>query len=358
MPVGDTEIMQQQRRLCFVAGRSGGHILPGLTLAQRYKEQQNASIIFFSTATTLDTTIINSHSMVDAYIPLALDNVPRRISGYPLFLVHVIKAFVTSLYHLRKLRPEEVISMGGYISIPVCLAARLLRIPVDIFELNALPGKATRFLAPAARTVYTCFKSTATHLPKAHCSLASYPIRFNVRQHKVALHTLFPTFSSNRKTLFVVGGSQGSLFINSLIKEWLEACPDIHNSVQVIHQTGAQDTTDWHSFYAHYNIPAHIFAYHNKIDDYYAAADLIICRSGAGTLHEILFFGKQCITIPLETASTDHQVENAKSMTQHYPDLFTVVYQKDILTAKPSVFAHIIQRLHMPDQDKSRTVYL
>src|SRR5579871_6298074 len=116
--VGSSEIMQP-RTLCFVAGRSGGHILPGLTLAQRYKEQHNASIIFFSTATTLDTTIINAHGVVDTYIPLALDNVPQRILSYPLFLINVVKTFVVSLYHLHKLRPEAVISMGGYISIPV-----------------------------------------------------------------------------------------------------------------------------------------------------------------------------------------------------------------------------------------------
>jgi UDP-N-acetylglucosamine--N-acetylmuramyl-(pentapeptide) pyrophosphoryl-undecaprenol N-acetylglucosamine transferase len=345
---GERGNMPITKTVCWVAGRSGGHILPALTLAQQHKQAHpQDTVLFFSTDTNLDTAITKAERTVDSYIPLTLDNVPKSLFGYPYFMLKAGRAFIKSLYYLRCHRPQSVMSMGGYISIPVCLAARLLRIPVDIFELNAVPGRATKFLARYARTVFICFVDSARHLPQAHCVVAPYPLRFTQvhRQRTQQEARTLAHLSVTKRTLFVLGGSQGSLFINNLVKSWIEHNPQLHDTIQVIHQTGAQDATDWVTFYAQHNIPARVFAYHASLDDYYLASDLIICRSGAGTLHEILFFGKRCITIPLETASTDHQIDNATSMAQQYPELFTVVYQKEVIHEQKKVFESITQHL-------------
>ncbi len=127
-----------------------------------------------------------------------------------------------------------------------------------------------------------------------------------------------------------MGGSQGSLFLNTCIKKWIQQAADTQD-IQFIHQIGHQDTFDWQTFYNNNNIAAYIFTFSNTIQDCYNAADVIICRAGAGTLFEIAFFNKPCITIPLETAYTDHQVTNACAFKKLYPTNVTILYQKEII---------------------------
>ncbi|MCK4518070.1 hypothetical protein KAT92_04795, partial [Candidatus Babeliales bacterium] len=101
---------------------------------------------------------------------------------------------------------------------------------------------------------------------------------------------------------------------------------------QVIHQTGSRDKTDWHNFYKQQNIPAHVFAYEDHIQDFYLLANLIICRAGAGTLFELAFFAKKAVVIPLKAKTTDHQIANAREMAKRYPDLFIVREQEALLS--------------------------
>ncbi|HZW61370.1 MAG TPA: UDP-N-acetylglucosamine--N-acetylmuramyl-(pentapeptide) pyrophosphoryl-undecaprenol N-acetylglucosamine transferase [Candidatus Babeliales bacterium] len=317
--------------LCFVAGRSGGHIVPALTLAQQHKKDNpDARIIFFSTHTALDISLIQNRSFIDKHLPLKLDNVPyARIYRYPSFIWHFIYSIFVSVNALRQIRPTQVISMGGYISIPVCIAAKLLRIPITIYELNAIPGKAAKVTAYVAKTVAVCFEQAAHRLPANKCEIKPYPVRFTESDKTLtqakALELIH--FCNERTTLFILGGSQGSVFINELIKEIIEKHPELHATLQIIHQTGAYDKHNWHAFYTRYKIPAIIFAYHDQVEHYYAAADLIICRSGAGTLWEIAFFNKKAITIPIVTKTTDHQVDNAQAIVALHPQLFTMLMQ-------------------------------
>lgn len=321
-------------RICFVAGKSGGHILPCITLAQQaINKHPNYEVMFFSTTTSLDKQLINGNAIIKHYIPLKLEAFPKKkLYLYPRFIWHVIKAFYSSFNHLRKLKPEVVISTGGHIAIPVCIAARLLNIPIELYELNAIPGTAIKFLAPFAYKIWICFEKSTNFLPARKCTLTNYPIKFTdqakIITHEQALKNI--NFSSERKTILVLGGSQGSLFINAAIRRFFERNQAWRHKIQIIHQTGASDTTDWHTIYAHLNIPSLVFSYSEKLGDYYMAADLVICRSGAGTLAEVSFFDKKCITIPLETATTNHQVDNALAAAHMRPDLFKIVRQDEI----------------------------
>ena len=157
----------------------------------------------------------------------------------------------------------------------------------------------------------------------------------------------------------VLGGSQGSIFINNLIKNWIEKNrsdnPPTHkategkpfsaepdeasgrtalnknlSNIQIIHQTGDSDSTNWDEFYSKQNIPAYYFKYSNKIKEFYQISDLVICRAGAGTLFELEFFAKKALIIPLETVYTDHQLDNALAMAKKNQDLFKVIRQREI----------------------------
>jgi len=344
--------MTKKQYIGFVAGRSGGHILPALTLAQQYKEKYpETKIIFFSTNTKLDRSLLDKQKIVDHRIHISLGNFPyKKIYKYPLFLWQLNIAFLRSFYYLVRYRPDNIIALGGYISIPICIVAWLLKIPRELFELNVIPGKATCFLAPIIPHIAVCFDQTKKHLSEDKCYTTTYPVHFctNAKtiSKKDALAAL--TFLSMRKTIMILGGSQGSAFINHIAKEWVNENPEYQKKIQIIHQTGLlHDKYELEEFYANYSIPALVFDYYDELEYCYQAADLIICRSGAGTLFEVNFFKKPCITIPLETTITSHQYYNAKAMESNSPSFFTVIQQKELKATRQllnKAIAHHLQK--------------
>lgn len=326
--------------LCLVAGKSGGHIIPCLSIAQHWKtEHQDSSIIFFSTNSTLDKQIISNNKLVDIHVPLTFGT----HTHYFLSIRHALSAFFKSFIFFWRNRPKKIITTGGAVAVPVCLAAWMLRIPIELYELNAIPGKAIKFLSPFAHHIFVCFNYTQRFFPQHKCQHIQYPVRFTKSDHldkEQALQSI--GFSTGKKTIFIIGGSQGSHYLNTLMHEWLEQYPQVYNHIQIIHQTGSH-MSDIQAWYAHNNIPAHVFAYHDNLAHYYNAADLIISRAGAGLLFEIAFFKKKCLIIPLETKSTNHQKDNALAMAQEYPALVTVLKQSD----KENIFIYLIMQLQI-----------
>ncbi len=322
--------INKQRTICFVAGKSGGHIIPCLTLAQRYKEKDtNLHILFFSSNHTLDKKLVNNNQTIHTAIVLELAK-NRAWYRLPLLALSLGIACAKSMYYLSKYKPERVISTGGIVAAPVCVAAWFLRIPIDLYELNAMPGKAIQYLAPLATTVHVCFAETEKYFTSRQCVHTQYPIRYiQQRDHRTKA---LPQFCNKRITLFVQGGSQGSQLINNQIKTVIEHNPDICHNVQIIHQTGSTSDIDWHDFYRQHHVPAHVFDYDHNIEAYYGVADLVICRSGAGTLFEIVFFKKDCITIPLETKTNNHQLHNARAIVAAYPQQFAMIRQNETIS--------------------------
>ena len=316
---------------CFVAGVSGGHILPALNLAHDLKQQDpNARIIMITTHGDLDTKLLQQQNNLEHHA-LRLRAVPyRQWYTLPLFAYEAIASFIQSLRILYTAQPERVITTGSHIALPVCAAAWILRIPIELIALDVEPGKTLLALAPLATIVTTCFEQTKNYFPKNQCVVRPYPLSpymrclLSTREHIVSELT----FDSTKKTLLIVGGSQGSVSLNNAIKALICAHPDIAKTMQIIHQTGSFDTTNWPEFYAQHGITAHAFAYNSELVRYYAAADCIITRAGSGSLHEILHLKRPCIIIPLITHTTHHQRANAQAMRERHPDLVQVLEQE------------------------------
>ncbi len=324
-----------KQTIAFAAGRSGGHIIPALTLAQEIKAaNQQAEILFFTTAHPLDQAIIKKQGgVIDKHVALKLGNIPFfNIFKILVFFINFTRAFCRAFSWLRHYRPEKVIGMGGYICLPVCFAARFLKIPIHLYDLDAKPGKATRFLAKHAQKIHICFEQAKEFLPADKCELAAYPIRFAASVKNLSQESSLSQLklTPNKKTIFINGGSQGSLFINNCIKEWLDLNPHLHSLIQIIHQTGSSDSFDWKTHYYDLEIPAVVFSYKEDLSPCYAAADIIISRAGAGSLFESLFFNKACLAIPLETSATSHQKDNARSLSHQHPQLFTMLTEQEI----------------------------
>lgn len=318
--------------VCAVASGSGGHIIPCITFAQIYKKMPEQPLLFIGNSHQLDITIQQHCSGISRSVTLNLSKVPyRQWWKFPLFGLQLIATFVKSYILLYRHKPSVVITTGGYLSIPVCLTAWLLRIPIDIFELNAQPGRTTKLLAPFARTLFICFKGTQKYFKK-QTTLTAYPLRFNPSDKQPAI--------TEKPTLLLLGGSQGSAFFNIMLES---ISTEFLRTVRIIHQTGAADLHKVQAFYKRCDLDAVVFAYHHNLAEYYNQASLVICRAGAGSIFETVFFEKPCIIIPLATATTSHQQDNAFAAVQDNPHLVTVLLQQDIIR-KPSRLQEMIQK--------------
>ncbi len=340
--------------LLAVAAGSGGHILPALTLANDWKlEQADRRVVFITGATPLEHRIIEQQTDIDRtiHMPLARFSL-RKWYLFPILCVQIARLFIKSFFTLFEHKPQRVITTGGIHAIPVCLAAWTMRIPIDVYELNVLPGKAVMVLKYFATNLFCVFKETQQHLPKS--TLVAYPIRHEIKQAQMPIPTLITLinrqhaseqywvpFEVQRKTIFILGGSQGSQLLNKLIKVFLTENPTMKQRVQIIHQTGSFEETDWQHFYKHLDIPAIAFSYDPLIAHYYQLADLIMCRAGAGTLFEIAYLRRPCIVIPLLAQTTNHQMYNAQAMAKAHPEIFTVLSQEAIATNHEALFEQI-----------------
>lgn len=333
--------------ICCVAGKSGGHIIPCLTIIKNNHNQEHKNVLFFSSNTPLDKTILSDNKLVTWHVMLPLST---RAGSYITTLFNACRSFVISFFYLWKHKPTQIITTGGIVAIPTCMAGFILRIPITLYSLDAVPGKAIQFLTPLATSIVTPFATSQKYFPAQKYSVAPYPIKFNAKiDQTTALQKL--GLSSERKIIAILGGSQGSRFLNQYMQQWINDPSFPTNTLQIIHQTGSLDDTDWKQLYASKNISAHVFSYHPDLALMYAAANIIICRAGAGTLFEIKFFNKPCIIIPLMTNTTTHQVDNAHAMASEYPEQFYTLAQSDVEKDPRMLYTHINQIINPTDQD-------
>lgn len=347
--------------LCTVASGSGGHILPALIASQTWhKKNPLGSIIFCTGTATLDKKIISGYPFITNIYHFSFSKFSfKKCWLMPLILVQILFGCIKSLVIIIRHKPQTIIATGGLIALPICMVGRLLKSRIELYELNVIPGKAARILFPFVHVIFTPFENTKKHCSfmgknfSHKCIQCTYPLRFSpqdkIFDKKEIIHTLSTkttqAFTEHRKTLFILGGSQGSMLLNTIIKNFVLYNPEILPHLQIIHQTGNLDSFDWADFYRSKNIPAFIFAYFEHIQQCYQLADLIVCRAGAGTLFEIEFFAKPCIVIPLVSTTTSHQVDNARAMAEKHPTFFTVVEQKEMITHFKKYHQLILEKL-------------
>ena len=344
-----SRINKKNQVICFVAGKSGGHIIPCLTLAQQHRAKYpDANILFFSTNTPLDKKILSGSTIITKHIPLPLSRFTiSQVYRYPLVALQALYSLVVSFFYLYQHKPTKLISTGGIVSIPVCCAAFVLRIPIELYELNAVPGKTIKLLSPLSQTILVVFLGAQKHFAHYPCTLTPYPVRYaredkNIRQD--AARSML-NLKQNKKTVLILGGSQGSLFLNNMVRQWLEQNPVLHDTIQIIHQIGSHDPINWSEWYKKQSINAMVFSYQQDLAYHYIAADLVVCRAGAGTLFEVQFFNKPCIIIPLSAKTTTHQVDNARAMKNQFPNQFYLFLQDTVKHNPDELFATINQLL-------------
>lgn len=295
-------------RVMIMAGGTGGHIFPGLALADALRERQ-IDVQWLGTKTGLEARLVSEHGF-----PLSLITVSGlRGKGVKAMLrapFQLCAALYQSIRLIRRLKPDVVVGMGGFVSGPGGFAAWLLGYPVLVHEQNAKAGLTNKLLAVFARRVLQAFpdafpvhRKVMTIGNPVRRTLESLPSPdLRSRQH-------------DRLHLLVLGGSLGAQAINELLPKALATLPPERRPV-VLHQAGEKHFEATKALYAESGVDATVKPFLNDMAKAYAFADVVLCRAGALTVSELCSVGLGAIFIPFPHAVDDHQTANANFMVK------------------------------------------
>lgn len=286
-------------KILISAGGTGGHLYPAISLAEKLKER-NISVVFI-------TQKKNYNSIKEKGFECEVIDIKNRIFS-------LLTNFFNSFLILLKYRPDLVIGMGSYISIPILLSAFFLRIPVLIHEQNVLPGRANRFLSYFSRKILISFKDTEKFFHfKKKIYLLGNPLRKTGNLKKEDIYKEIG-LDIQKKTILVFGGSLGAKKINESILKAISLL-DNRDDIQILHITGRdkfEDVKREKEKIKDLKIIYRILPYYENLLDVLKFVDLVISRAGATTCSEIAFSGKPAIFIPYPYATDNHQYYNAE----------------------------------------------
>ncbi len=298
--------------ILIVAGGTGGHISPGVALAQAVREQ-GAHVEFLSLEKNRKYPDLAAADFpVHFYSAPSLSRSPVELALFGFrFAAAVRKAWAL----MKNRQIQKVVGMGGFPMAPAILAARLLKIPYYLCEQNAVPGRATAFFARKSRRIYITFPVSKGALPDSKMQPAGNPLRDNIGKYikENKLNNGQKILKGGMLRILILGGSQGARQINLMALDAAMKIPD----AQWIIQCGQANLAEMEKVLEQKKTEARstpeirLIGFHTAMHELYGDADILVCRSGAGVLTEAACFGIPMILIPYPFASDNHQMANA-----------------------------------------------
>jgi UDP-N-acetylglucosamine--N-acetylmuramyl-(pentapeptide) pyrophosphoryl-undecaprenol N-acetylglucosamine transferase len=301
-------------RLVVAGGGTGGHLFPGIAVAEEFLSRDEANeVLFVGTQNGIEARVLPGLGYRLEFISVTgmrRKSLLEQVKG----IVMLVKSYFQSRKILESFRPDVVLGVGGYASGPVVLAAGQLPCRRFIHEQNALPGFTNKFLARIAEKVFISFRETERIFPAGKSVMTGNPLRRQILQDvqtggaDQAVPEMF--------RILVFGGSAGAHSINMAMTDALSFLGDVKGRMSITHQTGANDLDEVTACYNKEGFVAEVLPFINNMADAYHRADLVICRAGATTLAEVTACGKACIFIPFPFATDDHQMKNAQALVE------------------------------------------
>jgi UDP-N-acetylglucosamine--N-acetylmuramyl-(pentapeptide) pyrophosphoryl-undecaprenol N-acetylglucosamine transferase len=302
--------MSNTKTILIMAGGTGGHVFPGLSVAH-YLRAQGHTVAWLGTLQGLDTTLVPKEG-IDFHQTSIRGLRGKGFKGLLSAPFKIIKAIVESLRIIKKVKPDVVLGMGGYVAGPGGVAAWILRIPLVIHEQNAIAGKTNLLLSRIARK---CLEAFPKSLPsKYQAEWVGNPVR----------HSICDLPNPSQRTqgtehplkVLVFGGSQGAQVLS---KHVFNAVCEFskQQEIDVWHQAGENNFQVLQSLYSDANISVKLESFIDDMTAAYAWADLVICRAGALTISELCNVGVASILVPFPYAVDDHQTENAQLLVKN-----------------------------------------
>ena len=321
-------------KIILTGGGTAGHVTPNIALLPILREH-DYSINYIGSFDGIEKKLIQECGV--EYHGISSGKL-RRYFSWKNFTdpFRVLAGFGQAKQLLKELKPDIVFSKGGFVSVPVVLAAKKLHIPAIIHESDITPGLANKIAMRGAKKICCNFPETLAYLPKAKAVLTGSPIREELFRGDRDKGLAFCSFSPDKPVLMIIGGSIGSIFINNAIREIL---PELTPKFQIIHICGKGNISTSHEKMNGYVQFQYVSA---QLSDLFAAADLVISRAGANVICELLALKIPNLLIPLSAASSrGDQILNAKSFEKQG---FSMVLEQESLT--PDRLLYSIESLY------------
>jgi len=323
-------------KVVIAGGGTGGHLYPGIAIARELLSVSGNEVLFVGTAAGIEARVLPKEMLPVRFISVG------KLKGMKLLsimktLVTLPLSVVQSLQLLREFRPDIVIGVGGYSSGPVGMAAVSLRVPLLIVEPNSYAGLANRMLGRLADAVILCFPGTTaqTFFKREKTTNLGPLVRKGIDQGDRVKTLEAYGLDPEGFTVLVMGGSGGAHAINMAMKLVAPQVKDLKR-LQYLHQTGEHDSADVAAGYRDAGVKAAVVPYIHDMAGAYAAADLVVSRSGATTVAELAVCGKRAILVPFPFAADNHQEHNAKTLAAR--GMADVIVQKDLTPEKLAGF--------------------
>lgn len=307
-------------KLVIAGGGTGGHLFPGIAVAEEFLARDPGNdVLFVGTERGIEARAVPAAGYRLELISAAGIRGKRGFSQFT-GIAKMFYGYAQSRKVLKSFRPDLVLGVGGYASLPMVLAAGGMRIPRFIHEQNAIPGQTNRLLARFADQVFITLEESARYFPKESTLLTGNPLR---RQILDMVGSINPDAAGNCSEsgsgtqefhLFIFGGSQGAHAINMAMVAALPLLKESRVKLAITHQTGEKDCEEVAGAYRAAGIDARVTPFISDMASEYARADLIVCRAGATTIAEVTACGKACLFIPFPHAVDDHQRRNAEAL--------------------------------------------
>lgn len=312
------------KKIILTGGGTAGHVTPNIALLPALAEA-GFEAAYIGSYDGIEKKLIEEFNI--PYYGIATGKFRRYLDLKNLTdPFKVIKGYGEALKLMQELKPDIVFSKGGFVSVPVVLAAKAKKIPVISHESDMTPGLANKIAKPAATKICCNFPETADLLPKDKAVLTGTPIRQELLMGNRLAGLDFCGFTSDKPVIMVVGGSTGAVHVNDAVRAIL---PRLLEKFQIVHLCGKGKLDESYN-----NTPGYIqFEYVNKeLRDVFAAADIVISRAGANAICELLALRKPNLLIPLSAkASRGDQILNANSFKSQG---YSVVLEEENMTAE------------------------
>mgnify|MGYP001172037032 CR=1 FL=1 len=287
-------------RILISTGGSGGHVVPATILYDHLKDKFHVSISTdnrgkkFLDRNKYNLEIFNVNPM------------SKNIFLLPFQFLSLIYLVIKSIFFLRKRRVNVIISTGGYMSLPLCLASKLLNIKLFLFEPNMVLGRSNKFFIRFCEKIF-CYSDKIINLPNKYTNKISViPALLRKRFYDTKKAKDIDQYIN----LLIIGGSQGAKIFDTLIKTPIIELSKRHN-IKIYQQTNLVNFENLKTFYKNNNIDCKLFDYNEDISNIMSKANICLTRAGASTLAELVFLNLPCVAIPLPTSKDNHQFENA-----------------------------------------------
>ena len=291
-----------KKKILISTGGSGGHVIPAMAFCDHLKENFDVTLVLDKRGSNFINKKKYSYNIIHS------PRLTLNLLKLPLTIINLVISTLKSFFFLKKNKIDILLGTGGYMSVPICLAAKVLNIKIYLFEPNMVIGRANKFLVKFCIKFF-CYSEKIINFPKKYKDKI-FVISHILRKEIYNFSYFKKEEISNSVNLLIVGGSQGAKFFDQNLKDSIINISKKFK-LKIYHQISPSDTGDLEFFYKENGIENKLFNFEDNIFKYINEANLAITRAGAATLCELAFLKVPFVAIPYKFATDNHQFENA-----------------------------------------------